>query len=277
MISEQISQSLISLKNQQINSVLLDSQKDNANNISSFKDLYAGALNGHSISQLSRLMMLGSTLGLGDDDGFISQSGISSSIASHMLRAAVQQMQGGSAQPENFAAYPARQTDVSNTQAPQNPETASTPQIANPSAITAETQAEAEQPGKYDSLIKDAAERHGVDPNLVKAVVTAESSFDPSVVSNAGAQGLMQLMPGTAEDLGVNDPFDPAQNIEGGTKYLSWMLNRFDGDVNKALAAYNWGPGNVERGGRYPSETRNYLKKVGSYREMYAQGFSASA
>ena len=277
MISEQISQSLISLKNQQIKSTLLHSQKDNINKGSSFDSLYDEALKGQSIGQLSRLMMMGTTLGLGDDDGFVSQSGITSSLLPQMLRAAMQQMQASSTQPENIAAYRIGQTAALKNQAADRPETAAGSKTTSSPAATPETLDEAAQPGKYDSLIKDAAQRHGVDPNLVKAVVTAESSFDPNVVSNAGAQGLMQLMPGTAEDLGVDDAFDPAQNIEGGTKYLSWMLNRFDGDVDKALAAYNWGPGNVERGGRYPAETRNYLKKVSSYREMYAQGFSASA
>ncbi|MFH1061234.1 MAG: transglycosylase SLT domain-containing protein [Pseudomonadota bacterium] len=131
--------------------------------------------------------------------------------------------------------------------------------------------------GDYEELIQAAAQRHGVSPHLVKAVVTAESDFDPQVVSGAGAMGLMQLMPGTAKDLGVKDPFDPAQNIDGGTRYLAQMLERFDGDEKKALAAYNWGPGNVERGGRMPAETRNYLQKVGNFKQQYAQASSSLA
>ena len=129
----------------------------------------------------------------------------------------------------------------------------------------------------FDELIDQAAERYKVDPDLVRAVVTAESDFDPTCVSTAGAMGLMQLMPETAEDLGISDPFDPAQNIDGGTRYLSKMLARFDGNLNKALAAYNWGPSNVERGGSLPAETRNYLKKVARFRGLYAQGFNAQA
>lgn len=121
----------------------------------------------------------------------------------------------------------------------------------------------------YEKLAEQAAQRHGVDPNLVKAVITAESSYNPGVVSKAGAMGLMQLMPGTAKDMQVKNPFDPKQNIEGGTKYLAWLSKQFDGDENKILAAYNWGPGNVQRGGNMPSETRNYLVKVRQYKQEY--------
>jgi len=141
--------------------------------------------------------------------------------------------------------------------------------IAKPAASAAD--------GDYAALIQAAAQRHGVSPHLVKAVVTAESDFDPRVVSSAGAMGLMQLMPGTAKDLGVKNPFDPAQNIDGGTRYLAQMLERFGGDEKKALAAYNWGPGNVERGGRMPAETRNYLRKVANFKQQYAQADRALA
>lgn len=130
---------------------------------------------------------------------------------------------------------------------------------------------------EIDRLIQGAAARHGVDPHLVRAVVTAESDFNPRCVSSAGAKGLMQLMPDTAKDMGVSNPFDPAQNIEGGTRYLALMLKRFDGDEKKALAAYNWGPSNVERGGSLPGETRTYLQRVSRYRGMYAGGFSTKA
>ncbi|MGD8562573.1 MAG: lytic transglycosylase domain-containing protein [Desulfarculaceae bacterium] len=130
---------------------------------------------------------------------------------------------------------------------------------------------------EFDTLIQKASRQHGVDPNLVRAVVTAESDFNPNCVSNAGAMGLMQLMPETAQDLGVSNPFDPSQNINGGTRYLAQMLERFDGDLSKALAAYNWGPSNVERGGRLPTETRNYLSKVTKLHQLYAQGFKCTA
>jgi soluble lytic murein transglycosylase-like protein len=130
---------------------------------------------------------------------------------------------------------------------------------------------------EFDELIAGAAARYGVDENLVRAVITAESDFDPHTVSRAGAMGLMQLMPETAADLGVTDPFDPAQNIDAGTRYLAMLLERFDGDEAKALAAYNWGPSNVEAGRPLPRETRVYLERVARYKALYAQGFQRVA
>ncbi|HEY9856622.1 MAG TPA: lytic transglycosylase domain-containing protein [Stenomitos sp.] len=108
-----------------------------------------------------------------------------------------------------------------------------------------------------------AAKPSGVDPALVQAVIQAESGGDPKAVSKAGAMGLMQLMPETAQDMGVTDPFDPAQNVAGGTRYLQQMIDRF-GNVPEALAAYNAGPGAVEKHGGIPpyTETRHYVQRV---------------
>lgn len=122
----------------------------------------------------------------------------------------------------------------------------------------------------FDDTIDSAAAKHGVDSSLLKAVIQAESGFNPNAVSSAGAQGLMQLMPRTAAGLGVSDPFDPEQNIDAGARYLKGQIDRF-GSVEKALAAYNAGPAAVVKYGGVPPfrETQNYVNKVLSYRDAY--------
>ena len=116
----------------------------------------------------------------------------------------------------------------------------------------------------YGSEITASAQRNGLDPALLAGLIKQESGFKPDARSGAGAQGLTQLMPGTAAGLGVTNPLDPAQAIEGGAKYLKQQLDRFGGDVARALAAYNAGPGAVQRFGGVPpyAETQNYVRAV---------------
>ncbi|MEO5345378.1 MAG: lytic transglycosylase domain-containing protein [Magnetococcus sp. YQC-9] len=118
--------------------------------------------------------------------------------------------------------------------------------------------------GNYEQIIQRASERYGVDADLIRSVIKVESDFNPKAVSHAGAQGMMQLMPGTAAELGVKDPFNAEENIMGGTLYLSRLLDRYDGNVRSALAAYNWGMGNLERqpASAMPGETRRYVARI---------------
>lgn len=117
---------------------------------------------------------------------------------------------------------------------------------------------------RLDRIVREAAERHNVDPALVKAVITTESGWNPQAVSRKGAVGLMQLIPQTAQRFGVNNSFDPAQNVEGGTSYLRSLLDRYNGDLPKSLAAYNAGERAVDLSGGIPDyrETRTYVQRV---------------
>ena len=121
-----------------------------------------------------------------------------------------------------------------------------------------------EPPKSLERIAREAAERHQVDPELVKAVIATESGWNPHAISNKGAMGLMQLVPGTAERFGVGNPYDPVQNVEGGTMYLKSLLQRYNGDLTKSLAAYNAGEHAVNESGGVPHipETQRYVRKV---------------
>jgi soluble lytic murein transglycosylase-like protein len=159
------------------------------------------------------------------------------------------------AQTANFAATLASASAPTATAATPTATLASTASTG-PSALPAGT--------PYGAEITAAAQRNGLDPALLAGLIKQESGFNPNAGSPAGAQGLCQLMPGTARGLGVTDLHDPVQSIEGGAKYLAQQLKTFNGDVARALAAYNAGPGAVQRYGGVPpyAETQNYVRAV---------------
>lgn len=126
-------------------------------------------------------------------------------------------------------------------------------------------------PAEYDQIIATCAAKYGVSASLIKAVIHAESGYNPNAVSRKGASGLMQLMPGTARSLKVSNSLDPKDNVEGGVKYLRFLLDTFRGDVSLAVAAYNAGLNKVARYGGIPpyNETRTYVNRVLSYMQTY--------
>jgi soluble lytic murein transglycosylase-like protein len=146
-----------------------------------------------------------------------------------------------------------------------------TPAVANA--------ASGSESGEYDALITQAAERNGVDPAVLHGLIQQESAFNPNSTSSAGAEGLTQLMPGTASSLGVANPLNPAESIEGGARYLAQMLAKFGGNTTDALAAYNAGPGAVAQYGGVPpyAETQSYVSKVLGYAEAYRQSHPATS
>ena len=127
---------------------------------------------------------------------------------------------------------------------------------------------------EFQEIIGKVATETNLDPSLIKAVIHAESGFNPRARSPKGAMGLMQLMPGTALDVGVKNPYEPRQNIAGGALYLSSLMDRYQGDLKRALAAYNAGPGNVDSYNGIPpfKETREYVQKVMSLHKAYSAG-----
>ena len=139
-----------------------------------------------------------------------------------------------------------------------------TNQSATARIVNANFRGPTASPGDIDSAIEAAAARHNVDPNLVRAVVKVESNFNPNAVSRKGAMGLMQLMPSTARQLKVRNPFDPVQNVDAGVRHLKQLLESYDGDIKLTLAAYNAGAGAVARSSGVPryAETQNYVRRI---------------
>jgi soluble lytic murein transglycosylase-like protein len=135
---------------------------------------------------------------------------------------------------------------------------------ANGAVASAELEVASQERGELRRLIHEVSTEHGVDPKLIEALVRVESDFDPKAVSHRGAMGLMQLMPETAKRLNVDDPFDPAENVRGGVKELSRLVNRYSGDLQLALAAYNAGEGAVSKYRGVPpyAETRSYVSRI---------------
>ncbi len=147
---------------------------------------------------------------------------------------------------------------------------------ANAKIVAANARRTAASAADIDSAIDEAAARHNVDPNLVRAVVKVESNFNPNAVSRKGAMGLMQLMPATAHQLKVKNPFDPQQNVDAGVRHLKQLLESYDGDINLTLAAYNAGAGAVARSSGVPhyAETQNYVRRITN---LYYGGFDFSS
>ena len=206
-----------------------------------------GIISSHSLAEALNLQMLRTTLSLAGDAA--TESPVSPLF--NQQSSAIQAM---------VKAYSANQTDT-NIQ----PETATQLMELSESDSFPTSQPTTEEEGNQwlDPIIAKASKRYGVETGLIKAIIKAESNYNPGAVSPAGAQGLMQLMPDTARSLGVSNSFDPEQNVMAGTRFLRDLLNRYNGKLDPALAAYNWGPGNVDKKPDHlPRETRDYLARV---------------
>lgn len=205
----------------------------------------------HSLAEVLNLQMLHTTLSLAGDAPGESPVSPLFNRQSSAIQALLQAYNANRAEDGGQPAQPAEVPS-------QLQELSETPSISPPQSVTTA------RGGQWlDPIIAKASRRYGVDVGLIRAVIKAESNFNPTAVSHAGARGLMQLMPATARSLGVSDSFDPEQNVMAGTRFLRDLLDRYNGDLDSALAAYNWGPGNVDkRPDRLPRETRDYLVRV---------------
>lgn len=204
-------------------------------------------------------------------EAFLSGSGQGSCLTSTLeglVLAMLRQMKAGSPVPGTL-----NPTGVKSSYLTYSGSMSGSPEsVLEPEASKKSLQIDAESRSDFrtdlNHIIQKASKAHNVDAGLVSAVIRAESNFDPAGVSAKGAMGLMQLMPETARELGVENPYDPEENIMGGVRYLRTLLDRYAGNVKDALAAYNWGMGNLERNpGRLPAETRGYIAKVLKYYE----------
>jgi soluble lytic murein transglycosylase-like protein len=153
------------------------------------------------------------------------------------------------------------------------------PAVESAGALASAAPASASGAGAYEPLIEQAAARNGLDPAVLYGLIEQESGFDPNATSSAGALGLTQLMPGTASSLGVSEPLNPQQSIEGGARYLGELLRQFSGNTTDALAAYNAGPGAVQQYGGIPPypETQQYVSKVLANAAAYSPSAAAGA
>lgn len=206
-------------------------------------------------AEILRLEMMQSAVSLSVTDQEPTTTTVSSA-----LKAFLTQYAGESQKTDTTESISSRSTGIEDASTPQQSASpGDSPPLAGPPAT------------RFDEIIKNAANRYGVQEGLIKAVIKMESDFNPKAVSHAGAQGLMQLMPSTAAGLGVKNAFDPEQNIMAGTRFLRELLERYGGDLDSTLAAYNWGPGNVDRshGAFLPRETREYLVKVKKYYSQF--------
>jgi soluble lytic murein transglycosylase-like protein len=212
------------------------------------------------LAQSLTMQMLESSLALGGDYPAHATGGSSGTLQLPSIQAYLDAYRA------NLAAGSEQSSPQSQASPSQLKDFAGTQSEGGPTIKSSNTQGDFSS--RLDSIISEASQKYGVDAGLIKAVIKAESNFNPQAESHAGARGLMQLMPATARSLGVSDSFDPEQNVMAGTRFLKDMLQRYNGNVDAALAAYNWGPGNVDKRPEHlPRETRDYLARV---KQLYA-------